>query len=309
MPLAPCTRPPVARWGAAAPLPCPARRHVLRSLLLYSLLSSPSVRRALPPVGVHSTAEQELHRTTVWEQLKTVVMLKQPWHLQTAGMGPEFQRFLFSVLTAAPSLQASPGIPAPLLDVLDVHEERVRALNETLPLVPLLLDLLGRIQEVDVSLKHLRRAMGRPIQRQNDTWRSPAYGCELRRPPKSAGLPLQRLPPAAPQGLHKLHALAPLLLAMIDSSLRQWASCRQGEKDEACARPDFGRFAWRQAHPSQRLLPLTNMLDGAGKQTHGTFTGYGSLLVGAEERRAGGWLSLGRVSQEESKKREISVLS
>ena len=35
---------------------------------------SPSVRRALPPVGVHSTAEQLLHTTTVWEWLNTVVL-------------------------------------------------------------------------------------------------------------------------------------------------------------------------------------------------------------------------------------------
>ena len=35
---------------------------------------APSVSRALPPVGVHSTAEQLLHTTTVCEWLKTVVL-------------------------------------------------------------------------------------------------------------------------------------------------------------------------------------------------------------------------------------------
>ena len=38
------------------------------------LQCSPSVRRAFPPVGVHSTAEQLLHTTTVWLWLKTVVL-------------------------------------------------------------------------------------------------------------------------------------------------------------------------------------------------------------------------------------------
>lgn len=35
----------------------------------------PSVRRALPPVGWHSTVEQPTHSTTVWAWLKTVVIL------------------------------------------------------------------------------------------------------------------------------------------------------------------------------------------------------------------------------------------
>ena len=37
-------------------------------------LVSPSVSLALPPVGVHSTAEQLLHTTTLWEWLNTVVL-------------------------------------------------------------------------------------------------------------------------------------------------------------------------------------------------------------------------------------------
>lgn len=32
------------------------------------------MRRAFPPVGVQSTAEQALQSTTVWEWLKTVVL-------------------------------------------------------------------------------------------------------------------------------------------------------------------------------------------------------------------------------------------
>lgn len=41
----------------------------------------PSVRRALPPVGWHSTCEQPAQTTTVWACEKTVVMVKQPGHL------------------------------------------------------------------------------------------------------------------------------------------------------------------------------------------------------------------------------------
>ena len=36
---------------------------------------------ALPPVGWHKTAAQVPQTTTDWECEKTVVMLKQPWHL------------------------------------------------------------------------------------------------------------------------------------------------------------------------------------------------------------------------------------
>jgi hypothetical protein len=43
-------------------------------LLNNKLQCLPSVRRAFPPVGVHSTAEQLLHTTTVWLWLKTVVL-------------------------------------------------------------------------------------------------------------------------------------------------------------------------------------------------------------------------------------------
>lgn len=41
---------------------------------LFFLKEQPSVRRALPPVGLHSRAEQLLHTTTVWLWLKTVVL-------------------------------------------------------------------------------------------------------------------------------------------------------------------------------------------------------------------------------------------
>lgn len=47
----------------------------------FLLKEHPSVRRARPPVGWHSTAEHELHTTTVCECEKTVVIVKQPWHL------------------------------------------------------------------------------------------------------------------------------------------------------------------------------------------------------------------------------------
>ncbi len=56
---------------------CVAR--VAAQLLLWLadrkiMAHAPSVSRALPPVGVHSTAEQPPHSTTVWEWEKTVVL-------------------------------------------------------------------------------------------------------------------------------------------------------------------------------------------------------------------------------------------
>ena len=49
---------------------------------LYFLRNEqPSVKRALPPVGWHSTCEQPAQTTTVWACEKTVVMVKQPGHL------------------------------------------------------------------------------------------------------------------------------------------------------------------------------------------------------------------------------------
>lgn len=47
---------------------------------------SPSVRRARPPVGWHSTAEHEPQTTTDCEWLKTVVMLKQPWESERGAV-------------------------------------------------------------------------------------------------------------------------------------------------------------------------------------------------------------------------------
>lgn len=47
----------------------------------FLLKEHPSVRRALPPVGWHSTVEQPPQMTTVWACEKTVVMVKQPGHL------------------------------------------------------------------------------------------------------------------------------------------------------------------------------------------------------------------------------------
>lgn len=46
---------------------CPIHRATLIS-------SSPSVRRAFPPVGTHRTVLQLVHTTTVWEWLNTVVL-------------------------------------------------------------------------------------------------------------------------------------------------------------------------------------------------------------------------------------------
>ena len=43
-------------------------------VVMYIVRDAPSVRRALPPVGVQSTAEQLLQTTTVWLWLKTVVL-------------------------------------------------------------------------------------------------------------------------------------------------------------------------------------------------------------------------------------------
>lgn len=41
---------------------------------VHAVTPSPSVRRALPPVGVHRTDEQLPHMTTVWEWEKMVVL-------------------------------------------------------------------------------------------------------------------------------------------------------------------------------------------------------------------------------------------
>lgn len=45
------------------------------------VVNSPSVKRALPPVGWQRTVEHDPQRTTVWACEKTVVMLKHPGHL------------------------------------------------------------------------------------------------------------------------------------------------------------------------------------------------------------------------------------
>ena len=42
--------------------------------LTFFRKEQPSVRRALPPVGWHSTVEQPLQMTTLWAWLKTVVL-------------------------------------------------------------------------------------------------------------------------------------------------------------------------------------------------------------------------------------------
>jgi len=62
----PTPRPPLHALGAPP--------HFRRKL-------QPSVRRALPPVGWHSTCEQPAQTTTVCAWLNTVVIVKQPGHL------------------------------------------------------------------------------------------------------------------------------------------------------------------------------------------------------------------------------------
>ena len=66
-------------------------------LLLHALLplhveskprcrcDAPSVRRALPPVGTHSTVLQLGHTTTVWLWLNTVVLQQARWVGESAA--------------------------------------------------------------------------------------------------------------------------------------------------------------------------------------------------------------------------------
>ena len=53
----------------------------------FEAACSPSVSLALPPVGVHSTAEQLLHTTTLWEWLNTVVLHSTPVVVRTLPKG------------------------------------------------------------------------------------------------------------------------------------------------------------------------------------------------------------------------------
>lgn len=50
-------------------------------MIYFRLKEQPSVNLALPPVGWQRTVEQPAQTTTVWACEKTVVIVKQPWHL------------------------------------------------------------------------------------------------------------------------------------------------------------------------------------------------------------------------------------
>lgn len=76
------------------------------------------MRRALPPVGWQSTAEQEPQSTTVWLWENTVVMLKQPcwWWREGTGGGRSASGFVTRrsrrsrcIRAARPSLAAVAG--------------------------------------------------------------------------------------------------------------------------------------------------------------------------------------------------------
>lgn len=55
--------------------------HFMNLLWFYFLLNDePSANFALPPVGVHNKLEHFSQAIAVWAWLKTVAMLKHPWH-------------------------------------------------------------------------------------------------------------------------------------------------------------------------------------------------------------------------------------
>lgn len=118
----------------------------------------PSVRRARPPVGVQSTAEQLLQTTTVWEWLKTVVLHGQqvwrqskPYREAKCPNGDRcLQKLEGEIRMGNAHLEASRA--------LDVHEERVGRLHQPLELVLLLLELCRRVKQVDIAREHLQFA-------------------------------------------------------------------------------------------------------------------------------------------------------
>ena len=106
--------------------------------------NSPSVNRALPPVGWHKTVAQELHMTTVWACEKTVVMAKHP---NLGFIGINLQRYL-------PRLE--------LTRALDIHEIRVGRLYKSLELVLPLLVLMRGVKEINCeSLQGTDEHIGR----------------------------------------------------------------------------------------------------------------------------------------------------
>ncbi len=145
---------------------------------------APSVSRARPPVGWHSTAEQPLHSTTVWLWLNTVVMLKQPCSPEAGGSvriarcTPRKRAPARSGGLAARSRRLRGGA-APACLALDVHEEGVGRLHEALQLVLALLVVRRRVQQVQVRREHLqaRARVKRVVKRQPPMAAKPWAGC------------------------------------------------------------------------------------------------------------------------------------
>ena len=112
----------------------------------------PSVRRALPPVGWHSTVEQPLQMTTVCAWLNTVVLRESQRGTQrplsfggecASGGGAAAGECAWVLLLARAHVEAT--------GALHVHEEGVGRLHEALELVAALLKLTRRMQQVDIA--------------------------------------------------------------------------------------------------------------------------------------------------------------
>lgn len=127
----------------------------------FRLNEQPSMRRALPPVGTHSTALQLEQTTTVCEWLNTVVL--QASHKEEKGVSthwlsssPHLHR-----ASAQRSAERRAGCEAnshgEAALALDIHKVRVRRLYQPVKLVPGLLKLRRGMQQVDVTREHLRR--------------------------------------------------------------------------------------------------------------------------------------------------------
>ena len=97
-------------------------------------------------------------KTTVEAWLKTVVIWKQPGHCTSGGTstrenGERCVPLLLSPLLSLPSAAASCCSSLASSD-LDIHEEGVRALYQSLELVLLGLKLGRRVEKVVIDLKH-----------------------------------------------------------------------------------------------------------------------------------------------------------
>jgi hypothetical protein len=113
----------------------------------------PSVKRALPPVGWHSTVEQAAQNTTVEAWLNMVVLHERATTTSSAagrrGCSPIKQQ------PAAGSTSGCATIRCAHLEAaraLDVHEEAVRLLHQALQLVELGLVRSGRGEQVVIDL-------------------------------------------------------------------------------------------------------------------------------------------------------------